>query len=267
MKDEPIFVLFGDTHFGSMTALCDKKVHLDAGGTYEASPLQLDLLDFWNDFWSKIEAYRKKNKNRPLWLIHMGDIVDGTIKHTTQSLPSIEDQEQLAFRMLEKKRAIADKFFILRGTDAHVGEQAQSEVRLSKWLKADGCAYHQQIKINGKIRFDLAHHGKSGGLPWTSSAANVAARIQMEYSKHGMPLPRFVVRGHTHVIDDSGERNPSVRAFVTPAWQCRTSYAHKVASYAVSDIGGVIVDGETVNFLRYGFESVGKYEDTLVVNV
>jgi hypothetical protein len=31
------------------------------------------------------------------------------------------------------------------------------------------------------------------------------------------------------------------RAIITPAWQLKTSYAHKVAPESIADIGGIIV--------------------------
>lgn len=246
---KPLVVLFGDTHFGGMTALCPPKVELDDGGLYTASPVQQDLWAFWQNFW---EFVWKTAGKRGVIAVHLGDVIDGLVKQTTQSLSNLVDQEEAAVEVLQPVRDRAQQFHIVRGTDAHVGAQAQSERRIAKRLEADSCPYHLTLWL-GDIELDLAHHGRVGGRPWTSSAANVVAEIVVEYSKLRRPPPRYVVRAHTHFIDDSGERHPFVRAFTTPAWQCQTSYAYRVAPNRVADIGGVMIDGEQVIFKRYFF--------------
>lgn len=265
MSKNPLYVLVGDTHSGGLTALALPRFTIKTGQVVVASPLQRDLYDFWCDFWGQVD---KRRRGRPLHVYFMGDAVDGRIKETTQSLPSKVDQEELAYQLLTPVRKKATRLYMLKGTDAHVGRQAASEERLADRLRADGLAYHILVEHKpNQILFDLAHHGKVGGRPWTSSAAAVAAMVELEFVKHKLPIPRFVVRAHSHVIDDSGARNRLVRAFTTPAWQCRNSHSHKVASFAISDLGGVIVDGEQVDFIRYSFDSVGRYEDTLLVKI
>ena len=248
-KSHPLVVLFGDTHIGGLTALCPPQIELDDGGEYRASPIQKDLLAFWQDFWGKVWETAGR---RDTIAVHMGDVVDGVVSQTTQSLPNLVDQEEAAIEVLQEVRDRAAQFHILRGTDAHVGQQAQSERRIAKRLGADSCPYHLSLWV-GDIEFDLAHHGRVGGRRWTSAAAGVVSEIITEYSTLRRPPPRFIVRAHRHVIDDSGERHPWCRAFTTPAWQCKTSYAYKVAVNRLADIGGVVVDGEQVTFLRYYF--------------
>ena len=248
-KKKPLVVLFGDTHIGGTTALSPLQIELDDGGAYVASPIQRDLWAFWQDFWVKVW---ETAGSRDTIVVHMGDVIDGVVKQTTQALPNIVDQEEAAVELLREVRGRATQFHILRGTDAHEGEQAQSERRIAKRVEADSCPYHLTLWV-GDVEFDLAHHGRVGGRPWTSAAAGVVGEVIVEYSKLRRPPPRFIVRAHRHIIDDSGERHPWCRAFTTPAWQCRTSYAYKVAPNVISDIGGVLVDGEQVTFLRYYF--------------
>lgn len=87
---------------------------------------------------------------------------------------------------------------------------------------------------------DIAHHGRAGGRKWTSAAAGFAAEV-------GLRPPRYVLRGHNHRIDDSGEKLPFTRYISCPAWQLRTSFGWKVGQ-ARADIGGIIIDGDGVRF-------------------
>ena len=68
--------------------------------------------------------------------------------------------------------------------------------------------------------------------------------MAIDYATRGKVLPDFVIRGHRHIIDDSGLKIPGMRAISLPSWQLRTSYGHRVSPTVRSDIGGLIfVDG------------------------
>lgn len=242
-----LVVLFGDTHCGSTTAISTQIVSQDKAGDYKASAAQIWLYRRWLELW---EAVKTRAVGHRLIAVHMGDVVDGDHHHTVQALPNIVDQESLAIALLTPIRSIADKFYIIRGTEAHAGNAANSEVRIAHELGADGCEWEMRLDVDGVI-YDLGHHGRVGGRPWTSGGAGVVAEVVMESFKHGLEPPRFVVRAHRHTIDDSGERNPKCRAFTTPAWQLRTAFGYKASPNTRSDIGGVIVEGERVDFIRY----------------
>ena len=51
----------------------------------------------------------------------MGDILDGVHHGNTQLIPEIEDQKELAMRILEPVRNMANQFYGILGTEAHAG--------------------------------------------------------------------------------------------------------------------------------------------------
>jgi hypothetical protein len=247
MRKSPLVVLVGDTHFGGFTALCPAELKLDDEGVYHASPVQRQLLAWWDSFWGEV---KRERQGRKLIVIHMGDMVDGNVHGRGQAIANENDQKRAAQELMMPVREQADKFFMLRGTEAHVGNSAEREKTLENLLEADACEWEMLLDIDG-VLFDLSHHGTGSSRPWGTSAATTAWRVIADCHRSGVPAPRFVVRGHTHMIDDSGERVAGTRAFSTPAWQLRNAYGYKVNAQTRSDIGGVIVDGTDVRFIRY----------------
>lgn len=247
MRKSPLVVLVGDTHVGGFTSLSPKRLKLDDGGYYEASPVQLQLLTWWTDFWKRVKAQRQ---GRKLIVVHMGDMIDGNVHGRGQSIANESDQKHGAMELLQPIRDVADYFYMLRGTEAHVGNAAEREQSLADMLEADACVWEMVLDVEG-VLFDLSHHGSGTSRPWGSSSAATAWMVIADCHRFSLPVPRFVVRAHTHMVDDSGERVESTRAFVTPAWQVRNAYGYKVRSATRSDIGGVIVDGKDVEIVRY----------------
>lgn len=243
----PLVAVISDTHFGGFTSLCPEQVELDDGGRYYASAVQLKLLEWWDAYWKEVFD---RAQGRKLIVIHLGDIVDGNVKHRGQGLTNPAVQEAIAIAMLKPIRDRADKFFITRGTEAHVGDSAEAEVRIAKALEADACEWELGLRV-GSVLYDLSHHGRGSSRPWGSAGATQAWEVIADCHMFGVEVPRFILRGHRHILDDSGERVPGTRFICLPAWQLRNAHGHKVASTRRSDIGGIIIEGENVTVRRY----------------
>jgi hypothetical protein len=69
----------------------------------------------------------------------------------------------------------------------------------------------------------------------------MATEAQINALRKGKPVPRYVLRGHNHLIDDSGDKVEGTRAIAMPSWQLKTAFGHRVAPGSRSDIGGLIM--------------------------
>ena len=243
---DAIVAVFGDTHIGGTTALCLPEWQYDSGSfdengpiqaSYKASKEQLWILDCWYDYWNHVK--KLAGKKYRIISIHLGDVVDGDHHQTVQAIPNVEDQESLAVEILKPIANLGPMYFI-RGTGAHSGELSRSEVRISKELGAKTCAWELLLKVNG-IVLDLSHHGRAGRRDWTSAGAASAAETVIDSAIAGYERPRYVIRGHNHIIDDSGEKLEGTRYIATPSWQLRTEYGYRVSPGKRSDIGGLII--------------------------
>jgi len=243
-----VVAVVGDTHIGGYTALSLHEWEMDTGEvyqdgtpiyqTYSATVAQDWLYECWKDYWRHVWNLSRGHR---LVVVHLGDVVDGNHHRTVQAMPNLGDQESMAVEIMLPVVNMADRAWILRGTEAHAGEAAQSEVRIAKQLGVP-CSWEVLLDIDGLI-VDCAHHGRAGRRPHTSAAAGMAAEAIHNAVTDVLPrpIPRYVFRGHNHLIDDSGEKIATTRAISTPSWQLRTAFGYRVAAGRRSDIGGVIV--------------------------
>jgi hypothetical protein len=261
-----IVAIVSDTHIGGLTALSLHEWTCDTGEThqdgtpmiqlYTATLAQDWIYQNWLDFWGYV-AMLAGRKHRVI-AIHLGDILEGNHHRTVQAMPNLGDQVSMATEIMKPIANLCSKtkgsLHFIRGTEAHAGEAAQSEVGVANALGAP-CSWERIFDIDGII-VDCAHHGRAGRRDWTSTAAGMAVEaIQDAVTDRPARIPpKYVFRGHNHLVDDSGEKNPLTRAIAMPAWTLRGAFGYRVSAGHRSDIGGAIIlpDGTLdLSRLRY----------------
>jgi len=262
-----VLAIISDTHVGSSTAVSPLRYTIHSRSKNEAQPteankLQKWLYANWIDFYDYVKSKARKHR---IIVAHLGDVIDYNHHGSTQLVQEVGDQVEMAKTLLMPYRDIADKFIGILGTAAHAGADHATEVSLYQELKADFIEQQMTIDIDG-VRVDLAHHGRAGFRPWSSSAANLASEIMLDYAQSGLPLPNYIFRGHLHVMDDSGSKFENTRLIQCPSWQLRTTYANRVAGNTRrSDIGAVLLnDGKLdLSHSRYKGQPDGRRVVTL----
>ncbi len=262
-----LLVVLSDTHIGSSTAVSPLKfvVHNrseNEAQVMEANRLQKWLYTNWIDFFDYVKSKSKKHR---IIVAHLGDVIDYNHHGSTQLVQEVGDQVVMAKELLAPYRDIADKFIGILGTAAHAGTDHAVEADLYRQLGADFIEQQMTINLDG-VLVDLAHHGRAGFRPWTSSAASLASEIMLDYAQSGLPLPNYIFRGHLHVMDDSGSKFENTRLIQCPSWQLRTTYANRVAGNTRrSDIGAVLLnDGKLdLSHSRYKGQPDGRRVVTL----
>lgn len=246
-----VLAVISDTHIGSSTALATPEFEVHTRYALEAQRTRANLLqnwiyNCWLDFWDYVRQIQG-NKRR-LVVVHLGDVIDGNHHSSTQLMPEIADQTQMALELLEPVAHRANTFFGIFGTGAHAGQDNAHEALIYKQLSAQAFGHTLTLSIDGHTHH-FVHHGRAGGRPWTSSAAGMAAEIALDFAQRGENPPEFIWSGHNHRCDDSGMKVAGTRAISMPAWQLKTSHGWKVAGSTVrSDIGGMIViDGHILD--------------------
>lgn len=251
-----IIAVISDTHIGSSTALCPPKytIHGDRdpneAQVVEYNNCQKWLYAAWLDFWrytAQLAGIRGKTRKTRLVVFHLGDAVDGKHHNSVQVMEEIPDQIQAAQDLLKPIAEMADTMYLTYGTGAHNGGAAEHETTIGRKLGIH-TNYEFSLDVDGVV-FDLAHTGRAGRRDYTSAAAGLAVEVARDYQTDGKPAPRYTLRGHTHLIDDSGSKLPDTRAIIVPSWQLRTAYGHAVAANRKrSDIGGLIIDTDNPDF-------------------
>lgn len=252
MDKAVVLAVVSDVHCGSTLAACPPEgVKLDDGGKYLPSKLQSWIWGNWCDYWNAIGAFTKQHE-ADLYIVLNGDSFEGGPHHGTTQIVSAnpEVQAYLADRIFGVPRALNPKhLFIVRGTESHVGPSGSTEEAFARSIRAEKDAeserwswWHLRVTVYG-VRCDFQHHpSTSGNLPWTrpQAAQRLAFRIWSEHKLRDFEAPHYAFRSHRHVFSDSGDAYP-VRAIITPAWQAKTAFAHKVAADSIADIGGLAV--------------------------
>ena len=244
MKGIRNIVVISDTHFGSAVAL-NNGCQLDDGGWYHPSVIQKKLWALWENFWDWTYDHIKKE---PFVLVHNGDIIDGVHHRITNPVShNLTTQSRIAIQELEPHIARSERYYQIRGTEAHVGQAAQEEESIAAALgavqdKETGCysRWEMWMKFCGKL-IHFAHHiGTTRSAAYESSAPMreiVAAFV--ESGQWGMKPPDFIIRSHAHRYIKV--EPPNCCIVVTPGWQLKTPLTHKIDRMRGPMFGGLLI--------------------------
>lgn len=257
-----------DLQTNSTVALCPPVVNLDDGGSYHASRTQRQL---WNDYLNFRDRLKSAKGDGDLYLVFNGDLHDGDHHQTSQIITrNTATMQNIAADVIDPMAQIADKMFLIRGTEAHVGKSAALEEEIAKDLgfEKNGKKYSWwYLKARFKSYwFDVAHHTSMGSTPvGKGNAANkLAAEIIFEYANRGEKPPDYAIRSHVHRHADSFD-NYITRAIILPCWQYNNAFAHRIAPGKLPTIGGMIwekEDGKQPTWTAVTYEPK-KGEDTV----
>jgi hypothetical protein len=252
-------VVVSDLHCGCRLGLCPPEgVKLDDGGTYQPSAFQQKLYAMWRAFWD--EFVPDATRGEDYGVVVNGDSLDGVHhRSTTQFSHNLHDQAKAASALL---RPIAERcggrFWMVRGTEAHVGSSAAEEERLAESLGALPNAEGQHARWDlwkqvgdGKLIHLLHHISSTGSQAYEATA--VHKELVEEFVEAGRwrrQPPDCIVRSHRHrhietsisTGTDSGETGRAI-AIVTPAWQGKTPFVWKIPGGRLStpQFGGVLI--------------------------
>lgn len=246
-------VVVSDLHVGCQLGLCHPGgATLDNGGVYKPSKLQRHVWSWWEQFWG--EFVPSATKGEPYSVCINGDVLDGTHHAaTTQWSFNLTDQAVMARSILAPIVAACDgRFYMVRGTEAHVGKSAQEEERLARDIGAIANSQGQHAryelwKLVGPRLVHLLHHiGTTGSQAYEATAVHKELVESItEAGRWNRRSPDIIVRSHRHryietVITTALGRTA---ACVTPAWQLKTPFAWKIPGARLSEpqIGGIVI--------------------------
>ncbi len=267
-------LVISDTHCGCQLGLCPPEFDfalLDEGGGYRLSRMQEVLWSWWLEM--QTEWVPRVTKGEPFILLHNGDVVDGVHHNsTTQITHNIGDQAKIAVAALAPLIARAERYYHVRGTEAHVGSSGVEENRIAKELGAvpneiGQYARHDvwiDLGVNKSRMIHALHH-----IGTTSSAANEATALHkemveefVEACRWGDRRPDGIVRSHRHTHFETrfSTVDGAAPCVITPGWQLKTPFVWRTARgrLAPPQLGAVLFrvdpdDGKlfTQEFVRH----------------
>ena len=238
-----IVAVVSDLHVGSTTAIAPPTFRIHVRERREAqevnaNELQRWLYECWQDYWGYVFGLAKRKRER-VYILIMGDVIDGDRSRGVQSIPEVQDQMNVAEELLEPIVHRARACYGVIGTAYHGGAAGVNESKVYRDLGFAEYGQHLAKRADGLVH-DMGHHGRAGRRSWTSQAPGMAAEAIIDYATQGLPPPAYVWRGHNHHIDDSGTKVAGTRAIALPSWELKTEFGWHF-SLERSDIGGYIV--------------------------
>lgn len=247
-------VVVSDLHVGCQLGLCPSGgLPLDEGGVYSPSKAQRAVWRVWREFWDKWVPMATRGEGFDL--VMNGDAIDGSHHGSTHQIShNPADQEAWAFSILEPIVAHpkCNRYYHIRGTEAHVGQSGEAEERLARRLGAipnevGQHARYELWKRVGPALVHVMHHiGTTGSQAYESTAVHKElVEAYVEAGRWGDEPPDVLVRAHRHRSFET--RIPAKRgaaiATVTPGWQLKTPFVWKIAGARQSQpqFGGLMV--------------------------
>jgi hypothetical protein len=251
-------VCVSDLHCGCRLGLLGRGgIDLDTGieGASQHVPpsrLQLKLMDMWDEFWG--DWVPRVTHGEPYIVVINGDAVDGVHHNSvTQISHSLTDQKRIALDLLGPIVKLCEgRFYMIRGTEAHVGPSGQMEEDLARELGAvaDDSGHRSRWELFKRLGPDLIHFthhiGTTGSSAYESTAVHKeTVETYVESGRWGDRVPDIRVRSHRHRCLEvrAPARDGWTSTIVTPAWQLKTPYTFRVAGARLSQpqIGGIVV--------------------------
>ena len=260
-----LLVVVSDLHINSTSGLCTPSFKLDNGVSYSASEQQRWLYQEWNKFWFQVGmlAHENDQESNVVTVIN-GDLVDLN-RYSPNELVSLNraDVVRMATETLEPLIENSHKIVIIRGTEAHVGNQGELEELVARSMPKEKIIkdnntglrsfWRLQLEIE-EVLFDFAHVGQIGGRTWTRNNPlnGLASEIALNCLKYELPMPKYVIRSHFHQYAESSFDFP-IKVIQTPCWQLNNSYVYKIGIATPPSIGALVftLDRGTDDFTSY----------------
>jgi hypothetical protein len=243
-----------DTHINNKVGLRVPTMVLDEQDSSGISPGQRFL---WRCLMYQCDTIKKlaKKHRAKVWVVFGGDLPDLDTKFRTQQIytRNTDVVKEMVNNTIEPVLDIADREFIVLGTESHVG-------RMEQMIAADitnpkpeihpdtGYRYAHKWWIDCEgVQLLIQHHGKLGRLPWTKANAlnQKSKRLKLQYRNP----PNIFIQAHNHQHETSSMRaDPFVIA--APCMKLHGEYEERIDADE-GDYGGmyfVCKDNEVIDF-------------------
>lgn len=249
LSDKVAVISWGDTHQNHKMGLCKPGfTPEDAAESYKLNAPQKELWYAWEACWEWVNkvvpsGYKKVG-------ISMGDAIENDTKERNPNeLVSVtpNDALTLVVETLEPVIRELDYFFVVSGTEAHVGRGAWTESVLARDLGAvkNGNSWVWSVLAAefGGVKFHIAHHpigNSSVKRNYPAVASRMAYEVQYSYVDRGEVPPDLGYFAHLHRFADSGT-TLKTRVIIHPCFQYKTSYGSRLGlDHSLPDIGMVV---------------------------
>lgn len=246
-------VVTSDLHCGGATALFPPKWTNADGLEIRQNRAQGWLWERWTDLCLRVK--REALSGVKIFGLFNGDISEGAHHGTVQLVSAAqEDHADIGVEAIDPLATWCNQMMFIVGTEVHVGQQGRIENIVAKTFAAQGknvirpkdTALHVwpvALANIGGVEFNIAHHIRGSSLERSrNNAANAEAADQAINAKFlGLPIPRYVLRGHTHFFARGYYDRTGTETLVNGCWQLSTSHGHRIKPHISTEIGARLI--------------------------
>jgi UDP-2,3-diacylglucosamine pyrophosphatase LpxH len=242
-NSDPLILFVSDLHVGSTVGIMPNEYETYEGQVVRPNSLQLYMLSHWEKCIQDFEVYRKKRK---FWLVLVGDLTEG-IHHKTKQVwsPDAKDHALASIQLLSPLCEKADRVFVCKGTESHVGNDEESIAKELGATKCPDTGRHAWDTVSievGNHLIQCRHHMPTSSRVYLEASALsiILGNTQLSYARHKQRIPDIVVSGHRHRFGYYQDDESAMLAL--GAWQALTRYGHKVVPGAIFKLGFGVMD-------------------------
>jgi hypothetical protein len=212
----------------------------------------MKLWAIWREFWDTFVP--AATKGEPFAIVINGDLIDGVHhRSTTQITQNLADQGRIAAEVIAPLAELCDgRLYIVRGTEAHAGQECAEEERIARVVGAvpnetgQHARYDLWLRVGGRLCHFLHHIGTTGSFAYQSSALTAElTACYVQSARWSSEPPDCVVRSHRHTYCEVRvpSRNGFATVATTPCWQAKTPFAWRIpgARNSVPEWGGLVI--------------------------
>ncbi len=232
--------VLSDLHVGSPWAVWPPNFTRRSKVTYTASPEQLILLDYWEDFWGKAKDVTK--------IFLLGDLCQGMDRVGGGRLtitPSLHAQAEAAASLLSPHCKGRDTY-VVSGSRYHSSIDMELDRYVSDLIGAKFCGVLKHGRIRGTDVVVQFAHGTAQAVIYRASMLDRESLfLDAKIGANKLPFVDLWMRGHSHYFNLLRTASPRT-LFTVPCWQLWTPWLGNTAIYGrrVPDLGGVILEIE-----------------------
>lgn len=241
-------LILADEHVASTMAPWPEGVQFPEGGEYRPSKYQRWLNRCWDQMLEICLEYDHFD-----CVVNMGDTLDGNNPKALLVTDRMDCQIAAAVELLAPARELAEQFYMVAGTNFHVGKGAQYETAIARELEATPhpetghLVWPFLLKEMDGVLGHFAHHiGTVRNNRYEATALwggllNLRSEHERVYGKLA-PDVEAVFRAHRHRM--MHVKKGRWHAVAVCGWQLHTDYSLKVAGESLPEIGFAVVEVE-----------------------
>lgn len=245
-------IIISDLHAGCQFGLCPPEVQLDSGSLIKHNKYQRKVWNWWIEFWRVWVP--KVTRGEPYCVVVNGDAMDGRHHNSvTQISQNLADQKKIAKSILDPIVEMCNgEFYMVRGTEVHVGRSGENEETLAEQLGAipdevgNYSRFELWLKVGSCLAHIMHHIGTTGSTAYeTTALMKEFAESCTEAAKWGFEAPNVVVRSHRHRHSEVKVPAKDVYGicFTTAGWQLKTPFVYKIPGGRITtpQFGGSLI--------------------------